>query len=75
MDTGNEETEEKEKVMKATVLIDNTASGRLAGEWGLSFYIEYRGMKLLLDAGGASGLFAQNAFELGIKAVSSGILW
>lgn len=53
--------------MKATVLIDNTARNGLAGEWGLSFYIEYEDKKILLDAGGESGLFAQNAGKLGLS--------
>ena len=33
---------------------------------GLSFYIEYRGCRLLLDAG-KSGLFAENADKLGLS--------
>lgn len=51
--------------MRATVLTDNTGNNGLAGEWGLSFYIEYRDQKILLDAG-QSGLFAENAEKLGI---------
>lgn len=51
--------------MKVTVLIDNVAGSGLAGEWGLSFYIEFKGKKYLLDAG-ASGKFAENARRLGI---------
>ena len=51
--------------MKVTVLIDNVAGSGLAGEWGLSFYIEFKGKKYLLDAG-ASGRFAENARRLGI---------
>lgn len=53
--------------MKATVLIDNIGDGELTGEWGLSFYIEYRDKKILLDAGGASCLFAENAQKLGLS--------
>ena len=36
--------------MKATVLLDNIGTEELAGDWGLSFYIEYAGKKILLDA-------------------------
>ena len=42
--------------MKATVLVDNIGEGPLAGEWGLSIYIEYENKKILLDTG-ASALF------------------
>ena len=52
--------------MKATVLVDNIGNENTAGEWGLSFFIEYGGRKVLLDAG-ASGLFAENAQKLGIS--------
>lgn len=52
--------------MKATVLTDNTGNNGLTGEWGLSFYIEYRDQQILLDAG-QSGLFAENAEKLGIN--------
>ena len=51
--------------MKVTVLVDNTPGAVLPGEWGLSFYIEYRGKTILLDAG-LSGLFAENADRLGL---------
>ena len=51
--------------MKVTVLIDNVAGSGLAGEWGLSFYIEFKGKKYLLDAG-SSGKFAENARRQGI---------
>ena len=51
--------------IKATVLSDNIACGELAGEWGLSVYIEYGERKVLLDAG-ASGLFVENAAKLGL---------
>lgn len=53
--------------MKITVLMENTAleGCGLTPEHGLSLYIEYRGKKLLLDAG-SSGKFAENARELGI---------
>ena len=50
--------------MRATVLVDNIASGKLRGEWGLSVYIEYEGRNILLDTG-ASDLFLKNAAGLG----------
>ena len=52
--------------MRITVLTDNIESNGLTGEWGLSFYIEYHGRKLLLDAG-QSGVFAENAEKLGLS--------
>ncbi|MBQ9249629.1 MAG: MBL fold metallo-hydrolase [Oscillospiraceae bacterium] len=52
--------------MRATVLADNIGSQGLAGEWGLSFYIQYEGQKILLDTG-ASSLFARNAAKLGLS--------
>lgn len=53
--------------MKVTVLIENTAPEGcgLTSEAGLALYIEYRGKKLLLDAG-SSGAFADNARRLGV---------
>lgn len=53
--------------MKVTVLMENTAleGCGLVPEHGLSLYIEYRGHKLLLDAG-SSGRFAENAQALGV---------
>ena len=63
--------------MKVTVLIENTApdGSGLAFESGLSLYIEYKGKKILLDAG-ISGDFAANAEKLGVdlKAVELGVL-
>ena len=52
--------------MKITVLMENTAleGCGLTPEHGLSLYIQYRGKKLLLDAG-SSGKFADNAQTLG----------
>lgn len=52
--------------MKAAVLVDNIGNSGLTGEWGLSFYIEYKDQKILLDAG-QSGLFAENAEKLAIN--------
>lgn len=53
--------------MKITVLMENTVAEGcgLTPEHGLSLYIEYRGKKLLLDAG-SSGKFADNAQVLGV---------
>ena len=52
--------------MKVTVLVDNNDGEGLKGEWGLSFYIQYEGTTVLLDAG-LSPLFATNARKLGIN--------
>ena len=51
--------------MKISVLVDNTEYGKFQAEWGLSLYIEYEGLSVLLDTG-ASGLFAENAAAMGI---------
>ena len=51
--------------MKIHVLVDNTEGTGLKGEWGLSFYIEYNGKTVLLDAG-LSPLFAVNADKMGL---------
>lgn len=50
--------------MTITVLSDNISCGSLEGEWGLSFYIEYKGGIYLLDTG-ASDKFISNASALG----------
>lgn len=53
--------------MLARVLIDNKSSeDSLIPEWGLSFYIEYQGHKILLDTG-ASEKFLGNARGLGVR--------
>ena len=52
--------------MKITVLIENSAPEGLIAEHGLSFYIEYRGGRYLLDAG-ESGAFLLNAHLLGVE--------
>lgn len=52
-------------MMKAIVLVDNISKDNLAGEWGLSIYIEYAGKNILLDAG-ATDLFLKNAEGLGL---------
>ncbi len=61
--------------VRVTVLVDNRDGEQLKGEWGLSFYIEYEGKTVLLDAG-LSGLFAENAEKLGLdlKAVDYAVL-
>lgn len=61
--------------MKATVLADNIGEGPLAGEWGLSIYIEYENKKILLDTG-ASALFVENAkaMDIPLENIDFGIL-
>ena len=49
--------------MKVIVLIENTSKCSLCAEHGLSVYIEYNGMKYLLDTG-ASDTFSANAHQL-----------
>lgn len=52
--------------MKTTILVDNDAQEGLGCEWGFSALIETdNGTTILLDSG-ASGLFVQNARDLGI---------
>ncbi len=51
--------------MKITTLIENTSRSELLAEHGLSFYLEYKGKKFLLD-GGQSAAFYKNAKSLGI---------
>ena len=51
--------------MRATILVDNLTKNNLSPEWGLSFYLEYEGYKILLDTG-ASGRFLKNANDMGI---------
>jgi 7,8-dihydropterin-6-yl-methyl-4-(beta-D-ribofuranosyl)aminobenzene 5'-phosphate synthase len=52
--------------MRLTILVDNQASHKLRGEWGLSILVETDGRKILLDTG-ASGLFRENAVRLGLS--------
>ena len=52
-------------MMKVTFLVDNIENGELQGEWGLSLYIEYGDVNILLDAG-ATDLFFKNAEKLGL---------
>lgn len=65
--------------MKIQVLIDNIAgtcgSRKLFGEWGLSVYVEFEGVRYLLDTG-ASHLFAKNAGVMGVdlSKVDVGVL-
>ncbi len=50
---------------KLTVIVDNISREGMRGEWGLSILAEYRGKKILVDAG-ASSLFLKNMKKLGI---------
>lgn len=64
--------------MRATILVDNIGRDALAGEWGLSIFIDQVGAeraKILLDAG-ATDLFLANAAALGldIAAVEHAVL-
>lgn len=52
-------------MLKFTVLTENQATDRLECEHGLSFYIEYKEKKYLLDAG-QSAVFLRNAETLDI---------
>ncbi|MBQ0097698.1 MAG: MBL fold metallo-hydrolase [Oscillospiraceae bacterium] len=52
---------------KLTVIVDNTPSDDIKGEWGLSILAEYRDKKILCDVG-ASDLFAENMKKLGFSA-------
>ncbi|MCD7753251.1 MAG: MBL fold metallo-hydrolase [Clostridiales bacterium] len=49
-----------------TVLIENTSTGCLACEHGLSLLIEFAGRRLLLDTG-STGAFCKNADALGVS--------
>jgi len=51
--------------MKITVLMENSAQEGLVPEHGLSFYMEYRGGRYLLDAG-ECGAVVYNAARLGV---------
>lgn len=51
--------------MKIHVLIENTTDSDLQCEHGLSLYIEYKGKKILLDAG-STEVFAENARKMGL---------
>ena len=51
---------------KLTVIVDNTPSGDIKGEWGLSILVQYGGKMILADAG-ASDLFAENLKKLGFS--------
>ena len=48
-----------------SVVIDNKACNGLKGEWGLSIVVDYKGKKILVDAG-ASDLFIDNMAKLNI---------
>ncbi|MCC8042793.1 MAG: MBL fold metallo-hydrolase [Oscillospiraceae bacterium] len=51
--------------IRVTVLIENTTESTLVCEHGLSLFIEYRGKKIMLDAGSSSA-FGENANILNI---------
>jgi len=53
--------------LKITVVVDNSTSGKLLGEHGLSFYIEADNKKLLLDTGKGKA-FEENFTTLKIDA-------
>jgi 7,8-dihydropterin-6-yl-methyl-4-(beta-D-ribofuranosyl)aminobenzene 5'-phosphate synthase len=55
--------------MRLTVLVDNNASVNLAGEWGLSIFIEVAKDKILFDLG-ASDLFLRNAKYLNLDVMN-----
>ena len=61
--------------MRATVVVDNIAADGLSAEWGLCFYIEYGGLRILLDTG-SSALFAKNAesLKLPLEQVDAAVL-
>lgn len=54
--------------MKITVLIDNIEANNCQCEWGLSFYIEYKEKKFLLDTG-SSNKFISNASLLDVRLI------
>ncbi len=53
-------------MLKISVLTDNRATRDFKAEWGLSFFIEYDGKKILFDFGDSS-LFLENAEKMGIN--------
>ena len=61
--------------MQITVLMENGSREGLCAEHGLSLYVRYSGMSLLLDAG-ESGDFIQNARQLGcpLDAIHTAVL-
>lgn len=56
----------KSKLMKLTVLTENTAGSKLLAEHGLSYLIEINNDKILFDTGN-SDVFLKNAWQLGIS--------
>lgn len=58
--------------MRVIVLVDNNTKDTLQAEWGLSLLIEYEGHLILLDAG-TTGIFADNAKQLGISVDGIGL--
>lgn len=61
--------------MKVTVLIDNIEDNNCFSEWGLSFYIEYKDQKILLDTGGSDKFFINaNKLNIDLKKVDYAVL-
>ena len=60
---------------KLTVVVDNISNEGITGEWGLCLLVEFRGKKILVDAG-ASKLFLENMKKLGLDVsdVDYGVL-
>lgn len=56
--------------MRVTVLVDNNAEYHLGAEWGLSYFIEAEGQKILFDLG-ASDLFMENGVKMGLNLFES----
>ncbi len=72
---GRLKKEKEQNTMLTKILVDNLTKSTLSPEWGLSFYIEYQGQKILLDTG-ASGRFLRNAEAMGLdlKEADCGVL-
>ncbi len=65
----------KDMTTKLTVVVDNISNEGITGEWGLCLLVEFRGKKILVDAG-ASKLFLENMKKLGLDVadVDYGVL-
>ena len=58
--------------MIARILIDNIARDGLIGEWGLAVWIEYGSKRILLDTG-ATGVFTENARQMGVNLAEADV--
>ena len=58
--------------MKVTVLIENSSNSDLICEHGLSLFIEYNGLRYLLDAG-STDAFLENAYRLQVSVKDADI--